>query len=257
MFCVKRKLPNRDLITKRRISKRSQDAPERVLFGLMTHNTYESIKSFGIFCMQMFKVVMASLLSLFVPQVCPADPEHGFDTSHSCTDKENMGQTSPLTTFEFAVLIWNFITLGFALLHYILVLRREKFLIEYLDVDENLPVANLPHVVNQYPLIDTLLLKINILVFVSSLWLCALFVINAILSGIMIFRDYYDGFRSVTVFVTNMALMETVLETTLLHAYIGFQRKMAYSCFDFDAISFNTIDKRYAHVSGLTEMDPV
>jgi hypothetical protein len=83
----------------------------------------------------LFKTALATLLSLFVPQKCGADPENGFPEEHSCTISENMGLESPLTTFEKFVLVFNFVTLGLTLVHLVIIYFRERMMIDYLDAD--------------------------------------------------------------------------------------------------------------------------
>jgi len=233
--------------TRKKISARraSEVHHARILFGLMSVDTAELIQSTCVSLYQLFSVVLASLLSIFVPQKCPADPEHGFDTDHSCTEKENMGLVSPLTQFETAVLVWNYITLGFAIVHYFIVYQREKFLIRSFDMNPKLAVENLPEIIHQYPEVKSDLWKWNVIMFASSVWIITLFLINTIMSGVMIFGTYYDNFRTSTFFVANMLLMAGLLYTTLFHAWIGFQRNLAYSCFEFAALSFNVIDPKY------------
>ena len=203
----------------------------------------------------LFGITMASLLSVFVPQRCSPDPENGFPEHHSCTEQENFGLLSPLTRFEMAVLVWNFITLASTLIHYAIVYHREVQLIKYLDVSVHLPLDNLTKEICKYSDIKLRLYRVNLTMFISSISLIVFFVTNAIMSGIMIFGNYYDGFRTVTVYLTNLALMVNLLKITSFHAYIGYKTDEALSCFNLVPVSFNTIDRDYVNSFDLQQVD--
>jgi len=210
----------------------------------ITDNTMSIIKTTGLFFFHMFKVIMATLLSLFVPQKCPADEENGFPEDHSCTDQENIGAYG-LEPYEEFVLIWNFITMGFALLNYLLVMFRERRLINYLSYDPSVDQLHLPKVLENYPEIKHVLHKINFIVMVSSISTILIFIVNVIVSGIMIIGTYSDGYRTITVFITNMLLMMNILYITVGHAYVGYYNEYGLSCFEFEPLSYNVIDELY------------
>jgi len=236
----------RTLFTFQKPKKRAGRPEEerRVFFGWLSQDQFFTVKAALGLTLELFKVVMATLLSLFVPQKCPADPARGLTEPHSCSDEENLGiGGTPLTPFEEFVLVWNFLTLGFAVIHYMLVYRREKFLIEYLEEDPTKPDNNLPVLLVQYKVIDRDLYKWNLFVLCSSLTVITMFIINAIVSGVMIFRDYFDNYRTATVWLTNTALMCTIMEKTLQHSWAGLQDRVALSCIDFTARNFNVIDR--------------
>lgn len=107
-------------------------------------------------CVDLFKLSMASMLSVFVPQECPASEDvyvpgnvgttagdyvgpavASFEVRsdgcsnnpapHDCSFNENFICLTRLNRF---VLSWNFICLGVLIFHYFLVWRREHFLIK-------------------------------------------------------------------------------------------------------------------------------
>jgi len=115
-------------------------------------------------------------------------------------------------------------------------------------------------------------------VLISSSWVIILFTINAIVSGIMIFRDYFDSYRSATVrslslsglllfiagidnalwkapsderaylqvFLTNIALMFTIMERTLQHSWAGLQDRIALSCIGMVLFAYSIVLLRQA-----------
>ena len=74
---------------------------------------------------EFFKVVMACLLAIFVPQSCNGDV---------CSFDQNF---SSLNIFNAFVLGFNFLTLGNFLYLYWVEVKRETWIINHLDYDEN------------------------------------------------------------------------------------------------------------------------
>jgi len=213
-------------------------AGERAFFGLLDHDTFDLIKSGLLFSLEMFRVIMACLLALFVPQDCSG----GVGPPQLCDLNQNL---TGLTSFNTFVLAWNFITLFMSVIHYLLVFRREKFLIEYLDEDDNMGEKALPTQLPRYPDIDRDLIAVNSQVLMSASLTLIAFVINVIVSGVLVFRDYYYGYQTATVFATNIGLITTVLQKALAHAWAGLQQKIALSCIEYEPVSYNTIDANY------------
>jgi len=215
-------------------------------------------------CVDMFKLSMASMLAVFVPQKCPGlhpddcltdspadpslcpgvgqDPEVvGCTTekfSHDCTFEENFICLTELNKF---VLAWNFISLAVLIFHYFLVWRRERFIIH--NFKETLTVGRLHvrDIIVQYPTIRLRLRNFNSLVFKTSVVAMLLQVVNVISSGVLCFVYYNDGYKTFTTFFTNLMLISLVLWNCLQAAYIGLKHELAYSCVAFEPISYNAV----------------
>lgn len=86
----------------------------------------------------LFKLSMACMLVVFVPQQCPGNEEHlggsGNCTTirgpHDCSFEENFRCLSPLNQFALG---WNFICLILFFFHYALLWKREKFMVYYFE----------------------------------------------------------------------------------------------------------------------------
>lgn len=183
-----------------------------------------------------FKVTVACLLFLFVPQKCG---------DHECEIQE---QIDNLDGSNLAMFICNWITLGVFIVHYVLVYLRESWMVEYLDEDDefgdNNLVMNDHEVLKPYPGIMADLQKINYRVLISSIVGALVMAINCILTGLALFTgDRASGFRTFTTYVTNVLLIITILKTTLSNAYAGIQHHLALSCIHFEPVSYNVIDK--------------
>jgi hypothetical protein len=86
-------------------------------------------------CAGVYAAVIACLLVVFVPQLCP--PAGAWKMFHECSLKENL--TPPLSQFNLIALTLNFVTLGLVWLATGIFTYREHFLIKHFDIDDELP----------------------------------------------------------------------------------------------------------------------
>lgn len=221
------------------------------------------IMATGELIVDCFKMVIASLLSVFTPQLCPLlDPATAYpvclstnglitdpiqlesliskfnSTGHECSIDENF---TNLTDFNKAVLGWNFITLGTVLIQYIMAWRRERFMIDKLEISNLDTRIHLRDIIHQYPHIEDRLQWYNRRVFELSVIGILFQVVNILMSAVLIFRDYYNGYKSVTSFFTNVLITATVLKNAAVNTYIGMKHRLAYSAVSFDPISYNNV----------------
>lgn len=215
----------------------------------------------------LFKLSMASMLSVFVPQLCPASevtykPSATGTTAgdyvgpaiasfsdnwdgctretvpHDCTFEENFICLSPLNQF---VLSWNFICLGVLVFHYFLVWRREHFLIANFKESLTLGRLHVRDVISDYPTVRARLHKYNRWVFNTSIIAIVLQIVNVISSGILVFGYYSNGYKSFTTFFTNILLISLILYNCMSAAYVGLKHELAYSCVAFEPVSYNAV----------------
>jgi hypothetical protein len=215
--------------------------------GCIDEDTKTLALSIGGLLLEAFKVVMACLLSLFVPQKCagkPLDPDPALQVDHDCGINENLQDLSGFNKF---VVTWNFLTLGVFILHYSLVYRRESWMITFLDEDDNEADNNLAlegsKLLKPYPGIANDLMTVNKRVLITSVLGIIFLVVNIIASAWLLFREYYAGFRTVTTYITNVLLVVGVLKTTISNAYAGLQHHLALSCVHFEPVSYNVVDR--------------
>lgn len=143
----------------------------------------------------LFKLSMASMLSVFVPQECPGSANafeatgsssapdiiaaavaHFKDRSDGCTtnpdphDCEFRENFVCLSRFNKFVLTWNFLCLGVLIFHYFLVWRREHFLINNFKETLTLGRLHVRDIIADYPSVQTKLRKFNGWVFACSVF---------------------------------------------------------------------------------------
>jgi len=207
---------------------------------------------FGL-AVETFKAIMACLLVIFVPQHCQ-DPTNPADIGgHVCDPEDNFHGLSSENVF---VVIWNFLTLFGVMVHYVGVWKRERFLIEYLDVDPDAPQSALTTVLPKYPGIQSGLLFYNQWVFGTSVVCVVLLIVNVIASGVIIFRDYYSGWLSGIVFVTNILLLGGVVWKALSSTYFGMKSGRAYAILQVEPVIFNAIDPDHIHKDEEKALNP-
>eukprot|EP00742_Colponemidia_sp_Colp-10_P001348 GILJ01001451.1.p1 GENE.GILJ01001451.1~~GILJ01001451.1.p1 ORF type:complete len:321 (-),score=53.43 GILJ01001451.1:198-1160(-) len=189
----------------------------------------EKITALIMLIIETFKLLMACLLSLFVPQMCGAT---------LCTMEEN---TTNLTDFNVVVLAFNCATFVWLLLLNVAIFIREGWAVEYLDADKQIGDDALPETLEKFPKFRQMLRVQNRRVFIMGalgfLLLCA----NIALSVILI-SEYYGGFRSITVLVTNIMLVANKLFKTCTYSYKCYKSNQALSLVLLEPVSFNAID---------------
>lgn len=163
----------------------------------ITKNQQERIQYIISLFAEAFKVLMAALLLVFVPQYCP-------ETKTTCTFKENFTDLNPENK---GVLVINFLTLGAFLVLYYIESSRQFYFTKYLDSNNEYPDNHLKTVLEHHPTVVSKIEYYNKTYIKTVKVVFSAFIINTILSAWIIFYFYYDGFRSVTALITNVLLV--------------------------------------------------
>ncbi len=183
---------------------------------------------------ELYRVLVSSLLIVFVPQKC---------NGHLCTLKENLLSSS---IFYYAVLVFNFVTLGVFATMYAFEIWREHLLIEYLEVNPTTPNRNS---IVELTLSEGLAPKkkshiMYIVQCYKKVGACAIvmYIVNAILSGIII-SQYILGNQTVTSFVTNVLFM--VQKFIDVYYTISSEPNIFLSAYLRVKVQFNDVDPEH------------
>ena len=198
-----------------------------------SQNTKQRIKATCLFIFTGFKVIIATLLSLFVHQVCFNNQE--------CTLYDNVNDLSP---FNLVVVSFNFITLGIFIGMYVLEFYREHWCIYWLDVDRTMPADNLKLEIEAYADIKTHLRELNVWYCRYALFLSGVATLNVVLSALLVSR-YYGGYKTVTSFFTNVFLVCDKLYACVYISHASYREMLPFSAYMQDYIVFNTVDKKH------------
>jgi len=211
----------------------------------------EKIKDAIIILVEVYKAVMSCLLLIFIPQNCPADLQSSdpeLVVVHACNYSETLqGIYDHGSKFSKFVSAWNFICLFVVVAHYWAVWKREKFLVEYLQTDDTLPDVNLKNVLPKHQSIDEWFTFHNRIVFVTSSVSILFLLSNFVISGIVIFRDFYAGFRTLSVFISYFLLVSTLVWKGWDASYDGIYSSVAYSSIQSEPTEYNAIDLAHIH----------
>lgn len=234
-------------------------------------DTQQNITVTVNFVSDSFKVLMASLLCVFVPQKCETQVPNiqifnntfgsmhwaivlnrnaSFTNNingttldeHICTLSENFSDLIDFNTFALA---FNFLTLFYFIYLYMVELNREKWLISNFDYDKERTDESIIIVKNEYPEIYDTLQDKNYKYMKAYEYMAILYSFNMFFSAILLFHYYYYDYRTVTVFLTNLILCSNKIRIGRLISKESFEKGYAYSFYNTKNISFNKIDSRF------------
>jgi hypothetical protein len=182
------------------------------------------------FLFQLYRVVVSSFLILFVPQKCDND---------LCSYSDNLESDNNTYTFGLAM---NFFTMLIFLMLYMVELNREKFLIKYLEVNDNLPYDN-ESVEKALEKIDSKrknkLWKLDY--YYQNIGKISIFsfITNSVVSSVIIY-DYYLDNQTTTTLVTNILFMATKIYDVYVTVYTD--KNIFYSAYLQRKLQFNDVD---------------
>lgn len=208
------------------------DEPESWISDLITDEDFKQKLSMIItVTIEMYRVIMSSLLILFVPQSC---------NNQQCSINDKLSPSMPYETF---VLICNFVTLFAFTITYTIESRRETILINYLDVNRFKPRDNdsvakellhlSKHRLNRIEKYNKIYKSLSY----SSI---GVFALNTLFSSIVIFDNFLDS-KTITVFLTNMLFMSSKLYD--MYGIINTKDFVFLSAYLTRKIQFNDVDK--------------
>jgi cytochrome b subunit of formate dehydrogenase len=208
--------------------------------------------------LELYRVLVSSLLILFVPQDCGG--------GNLCTMTENMNSDSNLYTTG---LFFNFATLFVFIAMYYFEVKRENKLITYLDVNKTIATDNesVGKELEHLPVEK----RSNILLFDKYYQKMAygamgIFVINSVISGVVVY-NYSLGNQTTTTIITNILFMVSKLGD--VYVTVNTEQNIFYSAYLKGKIQYNGVDpdkfknlKNHVemvdiHIESPTPLDPV
>lgn len=179
---------------------------------------------------ELYKVLVSSLLILFVPQRCD---------DHVCSFNENLIAGNSLYT---GGLVVNFFTLATFIMMYYAEVKRENRLITYLEVNKSMPSDNesVGRALEMLPVDkrESILALDKIYVRLGAGAITA-FIINTVLSGIVVYKFYLDS-QTTTTYVTNILFMTTKLAD--VYANVTSEKNVFYSAYLKAKVQYNDVD---------------
>jgi len=190
----------------------------------------QKTSSYITFTLEMYRVLMGTLLLLFVPQKCGND---------LCSMTQIITKTDPNYIGNISVNIMTF--LAFFLM-YVIELRRENKMISYLEVNKEFPCDN--DAVGEALLLlpeDKRKVVLNLDgSYQKACYIAALFYIgNSVYSGLTIYENFYDS-KTTTVFITNLLFLLGKLID--VYGLANTETNIFYSAYLKDKVQYNYAD---------------
>lgn len=190
----------------------------------------ERIKIIAMFLLQSYKVLMGSLLLLFVPQKCGDE---------LCTMGQSLSNDNMLYRIS---LIINFITVGFFALTYFIELRRENYCVNKFDIDHNVADNNLSLVLKEKPFLLSKVQKHNKRYYYVTISTFIIYFMNFILSTIILVQDNIFLSTGLTPYLSYIILILMKLYNCYCISSTSIKKDKALSSYMVEFTSFNVID---------------
>ena len=214
----------------------------------MNNDTIERIKIGFKFIFQSYKVMMGSLLTLFVPQECVIDNQ-----SQICSLQNNIEKNDIVNKIALG---FNFLSVILFIGCYMIELKRENFLIKHLDIDHNFPDNNLDTILYKKPDFANELKKYNKCYFSYIKVLASIYMFNLIISSVSIY-DHYAGISTITSYMSYTTLILLKLYDSTYISYSSSKNNRTLSSYMLEFSSFNVYDKDFLEESSKkNEIDP-
>lgn len=180
--------------------------------------------------LELYRVMISSLLIIFVPQKCD---------DHVCSLMENLHSDN--TRYSVGLII-NYITVVSFLLMYICETRREEKLIKLLEVNKTISTDN-ESVGKRLKIFPEekrkKIFDIDRHYQYISYYVMCVYALNITFSGIVI-NEYSLGNQTLVIFLTNLLFMITKLSN--VYIIINTEQNVFYSAYLNTKVQFNDID---------------
>lgn len=191
-------------------------------------DTKQKLQSRCIFLLEFYKVLMGSLLILFVPQKCG---------DHICSFEDSVRREIP------AVAI-NVISCIYMLYLYTIEIKRENWCIKYLDIDPNKANNNLDKEIEDYPVFKKQMFNINKKYKNNSIGCITLYSVNMSVSLVYIIK-HWAGTIALAPLISYIILVVGKLYNTYFISSASITEERAYSSYLTISKTYNTIDSDF------------
>ena len=195
----------------------------------ISQDTNQKLTVVATICMELYRILMGSLLLSFVPQKCG---------DHICGITENLYVDGAY----YIVYIINIMTFISFIFLYMVEIKRENRLITYLDVSNTKPTDAISVAENLRKLPDN---KRENILYIDKIYqqvgcfTIAVYVFNTIASGIVIYDSYLDN-KTTTAFLTNILFMGTKVGE--VYSIANTENNIFFSAYLKHKVQYNDVD---------------
>ncbi len=199
-------------------------------------------KVIAIFLLQFYKVMMGTMLTLFIPQSCERITDGSNESSNKiCSLTENLENNE---IYHKYTMYWNILTFFSFILCYIIELKRENWAIKYLDIDNNLPDNNLKQIIVNEKKLDKYMDKLNFCYYYGLCITLFIYIINILLMINILVNDYHST-TTISTFISFTLLVQMKLYNSFTIAKESMKNDKMMSAYMSEFVSFNVLDKDY------------
>ncbi len=196
----------------------------------ITTDNKERLITGSLFLMELFRILMGTCLSVFVPHMCEKDV---------CTVLYNIKDNTDI--YHRITLAANLISLIVFLVFYGFETHRENWCIKHLDMDKTKSPVNLDTEIEGYPEIKVAMHSLNKKYKTITIICEATQIVNITMSLADIALEW-AGFASVTPLLSYVMLILLKLQTSYGIATKSLMKERALSAYIRSAKIYNTID---------------
>jgi hypothetical protein len=201
----------------------------------------QRIKVGGIFCLQIYKILTGTLLTVFVPQSCETLLETNTTENRVCTLTQNFENND---LYHKKTLYWNITTMVLFLGYYMIELKRENWSIKYLDIDNNKPDNSLKEIIKNEPSLDKYMDRLNIYYYNFLLATIFAYTINVGLMIKILYSDYH-GSSTISCFMSFVLLVMMKLYNSFVVAKESVKNDKMMSAYMSEFVSYNVLDSDF------------
>ena len=221
---------NYDKITDSSESVTKQSCMDKLKEKLNDQDFQQQMSVSITFMLELYRVLMGGMLVMFVPQKCG---------DSSCSITENISRSDDFSKSTLAFNVMTFLCF-FGL--YIIEIRRENYMINYLEVNrfkskDNESVGEALQLLPKAKQ-DTLH-AYDRYYYYSGMVSLFFFIINVALSGYFISLHYLDG-KTLSVFMTNVLFMSS--KVSEVNELVNTKENVFYSAYLNDRVQYNDVD---------------
>jgi hypothetical protein len=202
----------------------------------------QRIKVGGIFCLQIYKILTGTLLTIFIPQSCETLLlETNTTENRVCTLTQNYENND---LYHQKTMYWNITTMILFLGYYIIELKRENWSIKYLDIDNDKPDNSLKEIIKNEPKLDKVMDRLNIYYYNFLLATIFAYTVNVGLMIKIIYTDYH-GSSTISCFMSFVLLVLMKLYNSFVVARESIKNDKMMSAYMSEFVSYNVLDSDY------------
>ena len=201
----------------------------------------QRIKVTGIFCLQIYKILTGTLLTVFVPQSCETLLETNTTENRICTLTQNFENND---LYHKKTLYWNITTMVLFLGYYMIELKRENWSIKYLDIDNNKPDNSLKEIIKTEPELDEYMDRLNIYYYYFLLSAIFSYAVNVGLMVKILYTDYHSS-STISCFMSFVLLVLMKLYNSFIVARESVKNDKMMSAYMSEFVSYNVLDSDF------------